>query len=184
MEETVKPVEVIGRMKGPHIITIQEKDGVFQIDMSHHFEVWKARKAAGLPVCPSQPLPDHHLMGRKFVDLVTKKVYTVKIVTKHWYAGYYIDLLMEDEGGSSRVAHWEALGCYHPSILEAIKEAHEEIQLIKEEPAKEKLVVPSHEELFNACMSYRHDFGLLSFDEQTIVRDHALRWLRAWRKAF
>lgn len=39
---------------------------------------------------------------------------------------------------------------------------------------------PSHADLYNACMSYRHDFGLLSFDEQARVRDQALYWLRAW----
>ena len=39
---------------------------------------------------------------------------------------------------------------------------------------------PSHADLYNACLSYRHDFGLLSFDEQTRVRDEALYWLRAW----
>ena len=39
---------------------------------------------------------------------------------------------------------------------------------------------PSHSDLYNACLSYRHDFGLLSFDEQTRVRDEALYWLRAW----
>ena len=181
MEEVV---EVIGRMKGPHIITIQEKDGVFQIDMSHHFEVWKARKAAGLPVCASQTLTDHPLVGRRFVCFTTGKVYTVKIVTKHWYAGYYIDLLMEDDHQSSRVTHWESLGCYHPDILEAIREAHEEIKLMEEvEPAKEnKLGEPSNEDVFNACMSYRHDFGLLDSNEQARVRDYALRWLHAWRK--
>lgn len=180
MEEVV---EVIGRMKGPHIITIQEKDGVFQIDMSHHFEVWKARKAAGLPVHTKQTLVDHPLVGRKFVCLTTKKAYTVRIVTKHWWAGYYIDLLMEDDGGSSRVAHWESLGCYHPDILRAIKEAHEEIQLVDETAPVEVQVGPSNKDVFNACMYYQHDFGLLDSDDQARVRDQALRWYHAWRKA-
>lgn len=183
MEETVEKIEVIGRMNGPHIITIQEADGTFQIDMSHHFEVWKARKAAGLPVCASQTLTDHPLVGRRFVCFATGKVYTVKTVTKHWWAGYYIDLLMEDSEGSSRVAHWEALGCYHPDILHAIKEAHEEIQLIDETKlVEEKKVNPSNEELFNACMLYLPNFELLSFDEQTKIRDQALYWFRVWEK--
>jgi hypothetical protein len=29
-------------------------------------------------------------------------------------------------------------------------------------------------------VSYRHDFGLLPYDEQTRVRDEALRWLQVW----
>ena len=40
--------------------------------------------------------------------------------------------------------------------------------------------VPSHNDLYNACVSYRHDFGLLSYDEQTRVRDEALYWFQAW----
>ncbi len=43
---------------------------------------------------------------------------------------------------------------------------------------------PSHDELYNACLSYRHDYGLLSYDEQTRVRDEALYWLQAWSHMF
>ena len=40
-----------------------------------------------------------------------------------------------------------------------------------------------HANILHACMAYRHDFGLLTYDEQTRVRDEALYWLKAWQKA-
>lgn len=35
----------------------------------------------------------------------------------------------------------------------------------------------------DACMNYRHDYGLLSGDEQTALRWTARFWLEAWSKA-
>ena len=35
----------------------------------------------------------------------------------------------------------------------------------------------------DACMSFRHDFGLLSHDDQQILRRAALVWLEVWGKA-
>lgn len=37
--------------------------------------------------------------------------------------------------------------------------------------------------LNSACMSYRHDFGLLIGAERDMVRFQAKEWLRAWQKA-
>lgn len=36
--------------------------------------------------------------------------------------------------------------------------------------------------LDSVCMSYRHDYGLLSAEEQLTVRLDAKQWLRAWIK--
>ena len=41
---------------------------------------------------------------------------------------------------------------------------------------------PTLAELNSVCMSYRHDFGLMSEDEQESLRFSAEEWLRAWRK--
>ncbi len=41
---------------------------------------------------------------------------------------------------------------------------------------------PTAAELDSACYSYRHDFGLLSKDEQDRVRATARYWLEAWLK--
>ena len=43
-------------------------------------------------------------------------------------------------------------------------------------------VEPTPSEVYSACLSYRHDFGLLSGDEREAVRLDALEWRRAWMK--
>lgn len=41
---------------------------------------------------------------------------------------------------------------------------------------------PTLAQLNSACMSYRHDFGLMTPDEQERLRWSAKEWLRAWEK--
>jgi hypothetical protein len=41
---------------------------------------------------------------------------------------------------------------------------------------------PTNEEVRNACMNYRHDFGLLSEVESDKMMFEAKEWLRAWMK--
>lgn len=41
---------------------------------------------------------------------------------------------------------------------------------------------PSRNEVDEACMNYRHDFGLMSIAEANALRLEALYWLQAWKK--
>jgi len=43
-------------------------------------------------------------------------------------------------------------------------------------------VKPTDAQLASACMSYRHDFGLLDGLERTLVLHQARDWLHAWQK--
>lgn len=43
-------------------------------------------------------------------------------------------------------------------------------------------VKPTDAQLASACMSYRHDFGLLGGLERTLVLHQARDWLHAWQK--
>lgn len=43
-------------------------------------------------------------------------------------------------------------------------------------------VKPTDAQVASACMSYRHDFGLLSDDERKTVMFQAREWLHAWQK--
>ena len=43
---------------------------------------------------------------------------------------------------------------------------------------------PSDETVDSACLSYNHGFGLMSQDEQDLMRFKAKEWLHAWRKEF
>jgi hypothetical protein len=46
------------------------------------------------------------------------------------------------------------------------------------------IVVPDSapQEVYNACMNYRHDFGLLSEAEKQQIVFEAREWLSAWLK--
>lgn len=43
-------------------------------------------------------------------------------------------------------------------------------------------VKPTDEQVASACLSYRHDFGLLPEDERKTVMFQAREWLHAWQK--
>jgi hypothetical protein len=42
---------------------------------------------------------------------------------------------------------------------------------------------PTDDQIESACLSYRHDFGLLDVAEQSKVKYAGLEWLLAWQKA-
>jgi len=44
--------------------------------------------------------------------------------------------------------------------------------------------VPTEEDISNACLSYSHDYGVMSLKEQERVRFEAKEWLEAWQKTF
>jgi hypothetical protein len=41
---------------------------------------------------------------------------------------------------------------------------------------------PTESQITSACLSYAHDYGLLSRVEQAALRFQAKEWLRAWQK--
>jgi hypothetical protein len=41
---------------------------------------------------------------------------------------------------------------------------------------------PTPAQIDSACLSYRHDYGLLLEPERAKLRFQALEWLRAWQK--
>lgn len=42
--------------------------------------------------------------------------------------------------------------------------------------------MPTETQINSACLSYRHDFGLLNEEERKMVRFQAVEWLNAWLK--
>lgn len=49
----------------------------------------------------------------------------------------------------------------------------------------ERLTVtePTGTQIADACLNYRHDFGLMSVEERQRLANEAKWWLDAWRKA-
>ena len=57
-------------------------------------------------------------------------------------------------------------------------------RLEKANGAKPTLCEVTDRMINSACMSYRHDFGLLTEEEQNRMRIEAKEWLRVWKKEF
>lgn len=62
------------------------------------------------------------------------------------------------------------------------------VEYIRADPARaplaEALAVPTDDQVASACLSYRHDFGLLDAKERAALMWQAREWLNAWRKEF
>lgn len=125
---------ILFHMKGPHIVTLD--DGT-RIDLSHCYEVWKARKARGMSVkeVEKQPLPDYPLIGRTLRSREDGDEYLVESASKQWWGGWYIVLLIQCNG-SHAVRYWENINCYTPTILKAMEEAREDLEVL---PIDEKI---------------------------------------------
>lgn len=75
---------------------------------------------------------------------------------------------------------------YSECVVWEIKRLNAELSRLRAANAElvEALEGPPHSALVSdACMSFRHDFGLLSAEEQTALRGTARLWLEAWGKA-
>ena len=44
------------------------------------------------------------------------------------------------------------------------------------------IYTPTDAEIESACLSYRHDYGLMTDEQKRMLRCDALEWLRAWQK--
>ena len=53
---------------------------------------------------------------------------------------------------------------------------------VKPTPEPSKNTEPTDEQIASACLSFRHDYGLLTEVEQACLECSAVEWLRAWRK--
>lgn len=73
------------------------------------------------------------------------------------------------------------------SILKALARGEVPVALVEEELERKNVLSedrcePTNKQVDSACLSYRHDFGLLTEDERKQVRFEAREWLRAWLK--
>lgn len=132
--------------EGQHIKTQDYRFG-FGLHLSHYNLVEEARLKRGLPTRKDftedwdtregyniagkrlhtrhHPYQDLHLIERE-----TGKRYIVDSVHKHHYFGFYMVLLVREEGSQSHgVVCWENISCHDPITLEGIKEAHERFEI-------------------------------------------------------
>lgn len=108
----------------------QDENGSYFFDFNHDFQVWKARKDAGLSVRQQEILTDHFLNGKYLRDKETGDKYLIERVYKEWHGGWYIKLLTQKDG-SHGVREWESINCFYPLILRRIKENHKDYEVVE-----------------------------------------------------
>jgi len=101
-------------------------------NFQHYYKVRQQREKQHLPVAPlSVDLPNHPLLGHHITDTETGKLYTIDKVCKQWYCGWYIVIFPVDSDRSHAMVYWTNINCIDSNvILPAIKEAHQDWQLI------------------------------------------------------
>jgi hypothetical protein len=68
----------------------------------------------------------HQYQDLKLVERKSGKKYVVDSVHKQHFMGYYIMLLVREEGSNSHgVVYWENITCKDPNILEGIEQTHQ-----------------------------------------------------------
>jgi hypothetical protein len=108
-----------------NIIEKKTKFYTLRLNLDLSFEVWKIRETKLTNVS----LSDHELIGRKILDQHEQRTYTIQGVSKHWYGGWYLVLLLENEG-SHGLRIYENISCFHPLILEQIEESKYRYQIL------------------------------------------------------
>jgi hypothetical protein len=101
-------------------------------------EDWDTRSGENIEGKPfhTRHHPFHDL---KLIERETGKRYIVDSVHKQHYMGYYMVLLVREEGTKSHgIAYWKNISCHEPNILEGIKEAHERFWTEEEMLAEER----------------------------------------------
>ena len=101
------------------------------INYDHWMVVYKRRKTEGtiLENKDSKSLSDHPLLGKKFFDAETNLTYNIEKVCKQWWGGYYIALLIE-QNGSHALRYWENISTEDETILESIRENREKCMIL------------------------------------------------------
>lgn len=78
---------------------------------------------------------------------------------------------MKDENGYCKEHDTKLCGCGSAKLSESRL-----IDLLSAEP--------TNSQVYDACLFYRHDFGLLDDEKAMELRYEAKEWLRCWAKAF
>ena len=121
--------------------------------ISHYYEVRKARKEQGLPVYTDQVKWDrradengevgnrfgreevegneHPLLGMRLRDTEEDKTYVVDSVSNCWHDGYYIQMAIREEGTKSHgLIFWENISSESETIIEGVRKANQKYEKI------------------------------------------------------
>ena len=69
-----------------------------------------------------------------------------------------------------------------PSMNKCVEIINDNLKEWESKKLKEVSVI-SNADIFNACMTYRHDFGLFPHEEQKQLKSEAKAWFLAWQRS-
>ena len=109
------------------------KDGsVLMFDGDHYMKVVRERKWLGLGEADSKKrnveLKNHPLVGTKIKSKWSGKKYTVEKVNKQWFNGFYLGMLLENNG-SHVFVYFENINCEDETVLEDIERTKKEFDI-------------------------------------------------------
>jgi len=93
----------------------------FKFHTDHYLKVRGAREKRGLPIKTKEEILDHPLINKQIYNFEEKKVFVIKSAWKHWYLGWYVTLLADNDVGSTFVIWWNNINCHEPIIIEDIE---------------------------------------------------------------
>lgn len=100
------------------------------VNHDHYTKVYKIRSKEGTLIDDDHGnIPDHPLVGKKFYDSELDKTYNIEKVCKHWWGGYYIALLIENNG-SHALRWWENISTDEESVLESINDNRKKCKIL------------------------------------------------------
>ena len=86
-----------------------------------YYEVRKERERLGMPNDSLNiVLDDYPLVGKRIRNNETDKIYVIEQANKHWYVGWYIGLLIE-QNGSHAFIWYENIDCWNDIVVDSIE---------------------------------------------------------------
>lgn len=99
-------------------------------DLYH--EVRKERERRGIPNNSLNiVIRDYPLVGKKIRNNETGKIYNIEQANKHWYCGWYVGLLIE-QNGSHGFIWYENIDCWNDIVVDSIKKNKTKYILLEE----------------------------------------------------
>ena len=120
--------------------------------LSHYYDVKRARKEQELPVLTEQVKWDrradendmsqfgdeevegseHPLLGMRLRDTESGNTYVVDSVSNCWLDGFYIQMAIREEGTKSHaLIFWESINSENETVIEGVRKANEKYEVIE-----------------------------------------------------
>ena len=103
-----------------------------RLDNDLYYEVRNERKRLGIPNHSLNiVIEDYPLVGKRIRNNETNKIYNIEQANKQWYVGWYIGLLIE-QNGSHGFIWYENIDCWNDIMVSSIKKNKRQYTILEE----------------------------------------------------